>query len=141
MEWVWGPLSRVDYGYQWIKSYEESNSAARLKMNSQENVYAETGLGMRVCRTFQWNGWRWIPELRLLGSHQWEKQSDIKARFSVGGDSFKVTPEDSGREMIIPGMGIQILFDENLSLMFEYEARVNFDSNTQLINIGISSHF
>ncbi len=140
-EWVWGPLAKVDYGYQWIEKYNERGSAARLNLDSQAGASAETGAGMRVSRPFNYNGWKWIPELRLMGSHQWEKPNEISAQFAAGGDAFTVHPEGAGQEMIIPGAGLQLRFSETTTLNFGYEARVNLDSCSHQLDLGITRQF
>ncbi len=140
-EWVWGPIAKLDYGYQWIEKYNERGSAARLNLDSQAGASAETGAGMRVSRPFNYNGWKWIPELRLMGSHQWEKPNDIRAQFAAGGDAFTVHPEGAGQEMIIPGAGLQLRFSETTTLNFGYEARVNLESCSHQLDLGIATRF
>ncbi len=140
-EWVWGPIAKLDYGYQWIEKYKERGSAARLNLGSQAGASAETGAGMRVSRPFNYNGWKWIPELRLMGSHQWEKPNEIRAQFAAGGDAFTVHPEGAGREMIIPGAGFQLRFSETTTLNFGYEARVNLESCSHQLDLGVTSRF
>ncbi len=140
-EWVWGPIAKLDYGYQWIEKYNERGSAARLNLDSQAGASAETGAGMRVSRPFNYNGWKWIPELRLMGSHQWEKPNDIRAQFAAGGDAFTVHPEGAGQEMIIPGAGLQLRFSETTTLNFGYEARVNLESCSHQLDLGVMTKF
>ncbi|MES2310349.1 MAG: autotransporter domain-containing protein [Verrucomicrobiota bacterium] len=135
-KWVWGPTGKIDYGYQMMDQFREHGSAARLQVDNQNTTQLETGLGMRVSRPFDYKGWKWIPEIHLLGSYQWYEPGKIRARFDAGGDSFTIRPESAGQVMIIPGTGLSLYLDERNSLNFSYEARVNEQSLAHQLDVG-----
>ncbi len=139
--WVWGPLTKINYGSQWIDRFHEKDSAARLQVDHQQANFVETALGMRTSRPFDYKGWKWIPEIHLLASHQWIESNRIRARFAAGGDSFSVYPENTGQEMVIPGTGLSVYFTENTSLSLTYEARVNTVSTSHQLDLGIQTRF
>ncbi|MES2310315.1 MAG: autotransporter domain-containing protein, partial [Verrucomicrobiota bacterium] len=126
--WVWGPMGKIDYGYQSIDRFREHGSAARLQVFDQSQTQLETGAGFRVSRPFDYHGWKWVPEAHLLGSYQWYEPGKIQAQFDAGGNAFTVRPQGAGQTMIIPGIGCTLYLSETQSLNFNYETRVNLNS-------------
>lgn len=139
--WVWGPTTKIDYGYQSIEKFHEKGSAARLKVDEQNQTHVETGLGMKVSRPFDYKGWKWVPEVKVLGSYQWLEPGKIQARFAAGGDRFEVRPEGSGQTTIIPGAGMQLYFNEYTSMNLSYESRVNLHSLSHQLDLGWTMKF
>ena len=140
-KWVWGPVTKIDYGSQWIQGFSEKGSAARLRVTEQQSNFAETGFGIKVSRPFDYKGWKWIPEVHLLGSYQWVESNKIHAKFAAGGESFSMHLENSDREQVIPGVGVTVLMSPSTSMNLRYESRVNSTASSHQLDFGISKHF
>lgn len=140
-DWVWGPFLQMDYDKNWIESFSEKGAAARLKIDSQSSDSLESAVGLRVVRPFQALGYRWIPEMHLLGSYQWFKPNRIGARFEAGGDHFEIQPEGDSREGILPGTSISLLLSDDTSIQMGYDARVTIRSESHMFNLGWKSSF
>jgi outer membrane autotransporter protein len=138
-----GPIASVQYSNIGFKNFEESGSLAPLDFDSQSGVSLRTALGMRASYDCRVGGVVIRPEVRAAWQHEFgDTAYDISSSFSHGGANFTVQGAKIGRESVLVGAGVAVLWNERTSTYVYYDGelgRTNYQSNN--VSAGVRWEF
>ncbi len=140
-DFIVGPTASVAYDHAHIDSFDETGSAAGLKLRRQNADSLVTQLGLHVSRPFFWKRIGWIPDVRLGVSRQSFNPNSITARLAAGGDAFRVNPQAGGSEYINPGASLSALLPNGWTVRLSYDAILNPQSAEHRVNLSINAGF
>jgi fibronectin-binding autotransporter adhesin len=136
-----GPTASVAYDHAQIDGFNETGSAANLRVGRQNADSLVTKLGVHVSRPVVWQRIGWIPEVSFAVSRQHYNPNAIAARFTAGGDEFKVNPQAGGGEFINPAASLTALLANGWSVRLGYEAILNPQFAEHRVNLSVNSDF
>lgn len=139
-----GPTASFQYNYLSFNGFTESGSLAPLKFNDQHSDSIRTAFGMKA--TYDWKLGNVLvrPELRAAWQHEYGLSAyPIVASFADGaGSSFTVSGPKIGRDSLLLGAGVAVLWSDRISTYIYYDGelgRTNFDSHN--ISAGVRLTF
>jgi autotransporter-associated beta strand protein len=139
-----GPTASFQYTYVSFDGFTESGSLAPLKINDQHVDSIRTAFGMKA--SYDWKIGNVVvrPELRAAWQHEYgDSAYSIAASFANGaGGSFTVSSPKIGRDSLLLGAGIAVIWSDRISTYVYYDgelARTNYQSNN--ISAGIRVTF
>jgi fibronectin-binding autotransporter adhesin len=138
---ILGPTASVAYDHARIDSFDETGSAADLRVVRQNADSLITKLGVHVSRPFVAQKIGWIPDLSLSASRQSFTPNPITARLAAGGDAFRVNPPAAGSEYINPGASLAALLPNGWTVRLSYDAILNPQSAEHRINLSLNAGF
>ena len=129
-----GPLASFQYTYVDFDGFTEHGSLAPLTFGDQSADSSRTALGAKA--SYDWHVGHVLvkPEIRAAWQHEFgDTDYAIVARFANGaGNSFTVTGPAVGRDSLLLGAGVAVLFNDRVSMYAYYDgelARTNYSSN------------
>jgi uncharacterized protein with beta-barrel porin domain len=140
-DYIMGPTASIAYDHTLIKSFEETGSAADLRVRRQNADSLITKFGVHISRPFVANKIGWIPDLSLSASRQSFNPNSITAQLAAGGDTFKVKPQSGGSEYINPGASLSAILANGWTVRLSYDAILNPQSAEHRVNLSVGAGF
>jgi uncharacterized protein with beta-barrel porin domain len=139
-----GPIASFQYTYASLNSFTEKGSLAPLRFADQSVDSLRTALGIKVSYDLKIGGVLFRPEIRASWQHEYDDSAySIVASFANGaGNSFSVVGPKIGRDSLLIGAGVAVLWNDRISSYVYYDgelARTNYDS--QNVSAGIRITF
>jgi outer membrane autotransporter protein len=130
-----GPTASFQYTNTSLDSFTETGSLAPLTVQSHDGESSRTALGVRAL--YDANVWGILlrPELRAAWQHEYsDTSSALTANFaSLGGSAFTVSGPQIGRDSLLIGAGVTMVWSSVLSTFIAYDGEVgrsNYDSHS-----------
>jgi outer membrane autotransporter protein len=138
-DWKWkgltiGPTASFQYTNVQLDGFTESGTFAPLRVATQNADSARSALGFHA--TFDKKVGRAIirPEVRAAWQHEFGDTSySLTSSFAtLGGSAFTVAGPATGRDSLLVGAGLSVLFNERFSIYAYYDGellRANYSSH------------
>jgi outer membrane autotransporter protein len=130
-----GPIASFQYTYVGLNGFTETGSLAPLKFGDQSVDSIRAALGIKA--SYDWKIGRVLVkrELRVSWQHEYgDSTYSIVASFANGaGTNFTVNGPNIGRDSLLIGAGIAVLWNDRISTYIYYDgelARTNYDSQS-----------
>jgi outer membrane autotransporter protein len=138
-----GPTASFQYTYVSLDGFTESGSLAPLKFNDQHTDSIRSAFGMKASYDWKVDSILIRPELRAAWQHEYGRSSySIVASFANGaGNSFTVSSPSIGRDSLLLGAGVAVLWSDRISTYIYYDgelARSNYQSNNVSAGVRIT---
>jgi outer membrane autotransporter protein len=135
--WSFGPTANVQYTYIAINDFQEHGSRAPLHIQNQDQESFRTAVGFRASYDIKLRGGGILirPEVRAAWQHEFGDDAyTVDASFRSGGGSvFSVDGPEMGRDSLLLGAGVVVLFSDRVSTYLYYDgqlARTNYESHS-----------
>ena len=130
-----GPIASFQYTYVGLNGFTEKGSLAPLKFADQSVDSIRTALGIKASYDLKIGGVLIRPEIRASWQHEYDDTAySIVASFANGaGNSFTVVGPEIGRDSLLIGAGVAVLWNDRISTYAYYDgelARTNYDSQS-----------
>jgi outer membrane autotransporter protein len=131
---TFGPTAGLRYTHVGFRGFTETGSLLPLTYAKQSADSLTTRLGMKASYDWQVGGAIVRPELQMAWQHEFEDTAyAINSRFANGaGGPFTVHGAETGRDSLLLGAGMAILWNERTSTYVYYDGelgRTNYDSH------------
>jgi autotransporter-associated beta strand protein len=130
-----GPTASFEFGYVGLDGFSETGSLAPLKFPDQNTESEITTFGAKA--TYQWKigNILLIPQVSAGWQHEYGSVAyQVVAGFASGaGTSFTVNGPAIGRDSLLIGAGVSMIWSDRISTYVFYDgdvARTNYDSHT-----------
>jgi outer membrane autotransporter protein len=138
-----GPVASFQYTHVGFANYQESGSLAPLDYGSQSANSMRSAIGMKATYEYRTHGILIRPEMRAAWQHEFgDVQYAISSSLVGGGPAFIVQGAEIGRESLLLGVGVSVLWNERASTYLYYDGelgRTNYSSNN--ISGGVRLEF
>jgi outer membrane autotransporter protein len=139
-----GPIASFQYTYSSMNGFTETGSLAPLRFSDQNVDSIRTALGIKLSYDLKIGGVLIRPEVRASWQHEYADSAySIVANFANGaGNSFNVVGPELGRDSLLIGAGVAVLWNDRISTYVYYDgelARTNYDS--QSVSAGVRITF
>ena len=129
-----GPVASVQYTYVGFRGFTETGSLLPLAYNKQHGESLRSAVGLKASYDWQIGGVTVRPELRAAWQHEFDStEFAIHSSFANGaGNAFTVHGAETGRESLLVGAGVAVLWNERTSTYVYYDGeilRTNYDSH------------
>jgi outer membrane autotransporter protein len=130
-----GPTASYQYTNVRMDGFTETGTFAPLAVNGQTAESSRTALGIRAFYETQIRGVIVRPEVKLAWQHEFgDSTYSITSSFaSLGGNPFTVTGATIGRDSLLIGAGLSILWTPRFATYVYYDgevARTNYSSHS-----------
>ncbi|MBV8099869.1 MAG: autotransporter domain-containing protein [Verrucomicrobia bacterium] len=130
-----GPIASFQYTYVSLNGFTETGSLAPLRFGDQSVDSIRSALGIKASYDWKIGGVLVRPELRASWQHEYgDSTYSIVASFANGaGTNFTVNGPPIGRDSLLIGAGVAILWNDRISTYIYYDgelARTNYDSQS-----------
>jgi outer membrane autotransporter protein len=138
-DWKWkgltlGPTASIQYTNVQLDGFTETGGFAPLRFATQSADSVRSALGFHA--TFDKKVGRAIirPEVRAAWQHEFGDTSySLTSSFAtLGGNAFTVAGPETGRDSLLVGAGLSVLFNERFSIYAYYDGellRANYSSH------------
>ena len=138
-----GPTASFQYTYVSFNGFTESGSLAPLKINDQHVDSIRTAFGMKASYDWKVGNVLIRPELRAAWQHEYGNSAySIVASFANGaGSSFTVSSPNIGRDSLLLGAGVAVLWTDRISTYVYYDGelgRTNYDSHNVTAGVRLT---
>ena len=138
-----GPTASFQYTYVSFDGFTESGSLAPLKINDQHVDSIRTAFGMKASYDWKVGNVLIRPELRAAWQHEYGNSAySIVASFANGaGSSFSVSSPNIGRDSLLLGAGVAVLWTDRISTYVYYDGelgRTNYDSHNVTAGVRLT---
>jgi autotransporter-associated beta strand protein len=130
-----GPTASFEYGYVGLDSFSETGSLAPMKFPDQNTESETTTFGAKA--TYEWKVGKitLIPQVSVGWQHEYGSVAyQVVAGFASGaGTNFTVNGPEIGRDSLLIGAGLSMIWSDRISTYVFYDgdvARTNYDSHT-----------
>jgi outer membrane autotransporter protein len=130
-----GPTASFEFGYVGLDGFSETGSLAPLKFPDQNTESETTTFGAKA--TYEWKVGKitLIPQVSAGWQHEYGSVAyQVVAGFASGaGTSFTVNGPEIGRDSLLIGAGVSMIWSDRISTYAFYDgdvARTNYDSHT-----------
>jgi outer membrane autotransporter protein len=130
-----GPTASFEYGYVGLDGFSETGSLAPLRFPDQNTESEITTFGAKA--TYEWKVGKitLIPQVSAGWQHEYGSVAyQVVAGFASGaGSSFTVNGPGIGRDSLLIGAGVSMIWSDRISTYVFYDgdvARTNYDSHT-----------
>jgi len=129
-----GPTASFQYTHTGLGSFRENGSLAPLSYDSQGADSTRTALGMKASYDWRVGGVLVRPEMRAAWQHEFgDVAYAIDSSLSGNGNgAFTVQGAEIGRESLLLGLGVAVLWNERTSTYVYYDGEIgrsNYDSH------------
>jgi len=138
-----GPTASFQYTYVSFNGFTETGSLAPLKFNDQHVDSIRTAFGGKA--SYDWKVGHVLvrPELRAAWQHEYGNSAySIVASFADGaGTSFTVSSPRIGRDSLLLGAGVAVLWSDRISTYIYYDGelgRTNYDSHNVSAGVRVT---
>ena len=137
-----GPTASFQYTHIGFSEYAESGSLAPLRYGSQSSTSMRTALGLKAAYELHYGTVVVRPELRAAWQHEFgDVQYAIDSALAGGGPTFTVQGAEIGRESLLLGTGVAVLWNERTATYLFYDGelgRTNYSSNNVSAGVRLS---
>jgi outer membrane autotransporter protein len=138
-----GPTASFQYTYVSFNGFTESGSLAPLIINDQHVDSIRTAFGMKASYDWKVGNVLIRPELRAAWQHEYGNSAySIVASFANGaGSSFTVSSPNIGRDSLLLGAGVAVLWTDRISTYVYYDGelgRTNYDSHNVTAGVRLT---
>jgi outer membrane autotransporter protein len=138
-----GPTASFQYTYVSFNGFTESGSLAPLIINDQHVDSIRTAFGMKASYDWKVGNVLIRPELRAAWQHEYGNSAySIVASFANGaGSSFTVSSPNIGRDSLLLGAGVAVLWTDRISTYIYYDGelgRTNYDSHNVTAGVRLT---
>ena len=130
-----GPTASFEFGYVGLDGFSETGSLAPLKFPDQNTESETTTFGAKA--TYEWKVGKitLIPQVSAGWQHEYGSVAyQVVAGFASGaGTNFTVNGPEIGRDSLLIGAGVSMIWSDRISTYVFYDgdvARTNYDSHT-----------
>lgn len=138
-----GPIASFQYTHVGFSGYGENGSLAPLRYRSQSNTSIRSAIGMKASYEFRREGVVIRPEIRAAWQHEFgDIHQAIESTLASGGPGFTVQGAEIGRESLLLGLGVAVLWNERTATYLYYDGellRSNYTSNN--VSAGVRMSF
>ena len=138
-----GPIASFQYTHIGFSGYGESGSLAPLRYGSQGTTSMRSAIGMKASYEFRREGLVIRPEIRAAWQHEFgDIHQAIESTLASGGPAFTVQGAEIGRESLLLGLGVAVLWNERTATYLYYDGellRSNYTSNN--VSAGVRMSF
>ncbi len=139
-----GPTATFQYTNVRMDGFTETGAFAPLTVNGQTSESTRTSLGIRATYDAKVGGVTVRPEVKLAWQHEFgDSAYSVTSRFAtLGGNPFTVTGADIGRDSLLVGAGVSILWTPRCATFVYYDGeigRTNYSSHS--ISAGFRFQF
>jgi autotransporter-associated beta strand protein len=138
-----GPTASFQYGYIGLNSFTETGSLAPLKFPDQTAESERSAFGFKT--TYDWKVGHidLLPEFSAAWQHEYgDTEYSIVANLASGaGNSFTVVGPPVGRDSLLIGAGVAVIWSERVSTYIYYDgefARTNYLSNNVSAGVRVT---
>jgi autotransporter-associated beta strand protein len=130
-----GPTASFQFGYVGLDGFSETGSLAPLKFPDQNTESETTAFGARAMYEWKIGNITLIPQVSAAWQHEYGSVAyQVVAGFASGaGTNFAVNGPDIGRDSLLVGAGVSMIWSDRFSTYVFYDgdvARTNYDSHT-----------
>jgi uncharacterized protein with beta-barrel porin domain len=130
-----GPIASFQYTYVGLDGFTETGSLAPLRYGDQSVNSIRSALGVKASYDWKIGGILIRPEVRASWQHEYgDSTYSIVAGFANGsGNNFTVDGPRIGRDSLLIGAGVAVLWNDRISTYVYYDgevARTNYDSQS-----------
>jgi autotransporter-associated beta strand protein len=130
-----GPTASFGFGYVDLDAFSETGSLAPLKFPDQNTESETTAFGAKAMYEWKIGKVTLIPQVSAAWQHEYGSVAyQVIAGFASGaGTNFTVNGPEIGRDSLLIGAGVSIIWSDRFSTYVFYDgdvARTNYDSHT-----------
>jgi autotransporter-associated beta strand repeat len=130
-----GPTASFQFSYVGLNSFTETGSLAPLKFPDQNTESERTAFGAKASYQWKLGHITVIPQVTAAWQHEYGSVAyAVVASFASGaGNSFTVNGPEIGRDSLLIGAGVSVLWTDRISTYVYYDgdvARTNYDSHS-----------
>jgi outer membrane autotransporter protein len=130
-----GPTASFEFGYVGLDGFSETGSLAPLKFPDQNTESETTAFGARAMYEWKIGKITLIPQVSAAWQHEYGSVAyQVIAGFASGaGTNFTVNGPEIGRDSLLIGAGVSMIWSDRFSTYVFYDgdvARTNYDSHT-----------
>jgi autotransporter-associated beta strand protein len=130
-----GPTASFQFSYVGLDSFTETGSLAPLKFPDQNTESERTAFGAKAYYQWKVGHITVIPQVTAAWQHEYGSVAySVVASFASGaGNSFTVNGPEIGRDSLLIGAGVSVLWSDRISTYVYYDgdvARTNYDSHS-----------
>jgi autotransporter-associated beta strand protein len=130
-----GPTANFEFGYVGLNGFSETGSLAPLKFPDQNTESETTAFGARAMYEWKIGNVTLIPQVSAAWQHEYGSVAyQVIAGFASGaGTNFTVNGPEIGRDSLLIGAGVSMIWSDRFSTYVFYDgdvARTNYDSHT-----------
>jgi fibronectin-binding autotransporter adhesin len=130
-----GPTASFEFGYVGLDAFSETGSLAPLKFPDQNTESETTAFGAKATYELKLGKITLIPQVSAAWQHEYGSVAyQVIAGFASGaGTSFTVNGPEIGRDSLLIGAGVSMIWSDRISTYVFYDgdiARTNYDSHT-----------
>jgi outer membrane autotransporter protein len=138
-----GPTASFQYGYVGLNAFTESGSLAPLKFPDQTFESERTAFGVKTSYDWKIGHVDVLPEFRAAWQHEYgDTEFSVVSNLASGaGNSFIVTGPPIGRDSLLIGAGVAVVWNERITTYIYYDgefARTNYLSNNVSAGIRVT---
>ena len=130
-----GPTANFQYSNTRLDGFTETGSLAPLTVAGHNGESTRTAVGARAFYDANVGGIIVRPEVRLAWQHEYSDTSyALTSNFAtLGGNAFTVSGPSIGRDSLLVGAGVTVVWNSLLSTFLAYDgelARTNYESHS-----------
>ena len=130
-----GPTASFGFGYVDLDAFSETGSLAPLKFPDQNTESETTAFGAKAMYEWKIGKVTLIPQVSAAWQHEYGSVAyQVIAGFASGaGTNFTVNGPEIGRDSLLIGAGVSMIWSDRFSTYVFYDgdvARTNYDSHT-----------
>jgi outer membrane autotransporter protein len=130
-----GPTASFQFGYVGLNGFSETGSLAPLRFPDQNTESETTAFGARAMYEWKIGKITLIPQVSAAWQHEYGSVAyQVVAGFASGaGTNFTVNGPEIGRDSLLVGAGVSMIWSDRFSTYVFYDgdvARTNYDSHT-----------
>jgi autotransporter-associated beta strand protein len=130
-----GPTASFQFGYVGLNGFSETGSLAPLRFPDQNTESETTAFGARAMYEWKIGKITLIPQVSAAWQHEYGSVAyQVVAGFASGaGTNFTVNGPEIGRDSLLIGAGVSMIWSDRFSTYVFYDgdvARTNYDSHT-----------
>ena len=130
-----GPTASFQFGYVGLNGFSETGSLAPLRFPDQNTESETTAFGARAMYEWKIGKITLIPQVSAAWQHEYGSVAyQVVAGFASGaGTNFMVNGPEIGRDSLLVGAGVSMIWSDRFSTYVFYDgdvARTNYDSHT-----------
>ena len=128
------PLLSFTYSHLSLDKYTETGAnSLNLRVNSQGYDLAQSGLGVKLDRSYAWSWGTFVPEVHFKWLYDFiGDEAATTATFTGGGGSFRTLGADPAQSSYNAGVRLTLFTKGNitLSVAYDFETKSDYDSHT-----------
>ncbi len=135
------PSAGLSYAGLWQDDFVETGAGPNgLSGQNLEYDSLRSLVGLRLAAQFgKPKGPKFVPEVRARWEHEFlDQNASFDARFIGGGGSFVTRGVQLGRESVVVGAGLAVVFSQDVSAYVDYDAHFNDQLTAHAVSGGVS---